>query len=135
MSFGMQTIGLERLERKLSTLASQETAQDIAYAAVSKGIRVIRNAGVSASPGRVKLEWGTQVAKTGAGATAITGLGIGGYKSKVLRPHGHYLEYGTPYIPARYFAHTAFNEARPKALMVMKSVARARIRLIAEKTN
>lgn len=123
----MTTTGADELAELLTSLADPKFAASVARSSCRAGLKVLRKAAIKASPGLVKLEYGQKLISSGTGAAGIVGLGVGGYKSRVKRPHGMYLENGTPYIAARHFASSAFASAMPKARQRMISMARFRI--------
>ena len=120
----MTTTGADELAELLTSLADPKFAASVARSAVSAGMKTLMKAAIKASPGKVKLEYGQRPTSDTSG---IVGMGVGGYKSRVKRPHGMYLENGTPYIAARHFASSAFASAMPKARQRMISMARFRI--------
>ena len=128
----MSIEGGSELSALLATL-EETAAASVSRAAVSAAIKVMRNEAVKASPGRVKLEHGTAILRRGQQVVGITGLGIGGYRAKVKRPHGKYLELGTPYIDARHFLANAYRSAMPKAQAAMFRAAKRRIERIIER--
>lgn len=130
--FGMEVTGAEEVEAMFAELSSPRVAASVSKSAVNAGVKVMRNAGVRASPGRVKLEWGQRITVNGTRAVGEVGLGVGGYRGSVKRPHGIYLDQGTQYISARHFVATAFAGARQRAEAAMKRVARSRINRIVE---
>ena len=122
----MKTTGFDELEKLLATLSS-DAAASVARTAVSAGLKVLRSAGVRASKGRIKLEWGSVLIPRGNKTTGLVGLGVGGYRSNVARPHGKYLEDGTQYIAAQRFASNAMQGAMGKAGNAMARAARKRV--------
>lgn len=122
-------VGAEAVNRKLSQLATANIA--IARAAVAAGMKVARTAGVKASPGRVKLEWGSAIETGESSVTGRIGLGVKGYRKKVKRPHGVYLERGTEYIVARRFIATAIQTAKPKIVAAMQKAAQRKFAALA----
>lgn len=120
----METTGVDELAAMLAKLSDPKFAASVARSAVRAGLETLRKAAIKASPGLVKLEYGQRLTSDTSG---IVGMGVGGYKSRVKRPHGMYLENGTPYISARHFASSAFAAAMPKARQRMISMARFRI--------
>ena len=127
----LRTTGVEQVAKTLELIADEETQAALATARAA--LKVLRNAGVKASPGRVKLEWGTRVTKRGPDVVGMTGLGVGGYRAKVKRPHGRYLNDGTPYIAARHFVERAFEQARTRAMNAAKRVAKRKLQSIVDK--
>lgn len=111
----------------LDKMQELSTSTAIASAAIGAGVKVIRNAGVQLSPGRVKLEWGSMRMKRGDKIIGIVGLGVGGYRAKVKRAHGVYLNNGTPYVIARSFVQQAFQTSRSRALAAMKRASQKRL--------
>lgn len=122
----MAITGDKELAAMLATL-EESAAVSVARASVSAAITVMRNEAVKASPGRVKLEHGSKVFTRGKQVVGVTGLGVGGYRGKVARPHGKYLEQGTPYINARHFLATAYRGAMSQAKAAMIRAAKRRI--------
>ena len=123
----MTTTGADELAELLTSLADPKFAASVARSSCRAGLKVLRKAAIKASPGLVKLEYGQKLISSGTGAAGIVGLGVGGYRTSLKRPHGIYLEEGTPYVSARHFARKAFMEAMPKARQRMISMARFRI--------
>lgn len=111
----------------LDKLQELSTSTALAAAAVGAGVKVIRSAGVMLSPGRVKLEWGSIRTRQGGRIIGYVGLGVGGYRAKVKRAHGIYLNNGTPYVMARNFVQNAFNSSRSRAISAMKRAAKKRL--------
>lgn len=121
--FIVRVDGADKTNAKLAAI----TEAQLARTAVAAAMKVLRSAGVKASPGRVKLEWGSQRNSGGMTASGTIGLGVGGYRSKVKRPHGKYLEFGTKYIAARHFAEQAIINATEKAIGAMKRAVKNRL--------
>lgn len=125
--------GHTSLMSQLADLGSPESAEKIAFRTAAAGVRVVKNACVAASPGRVKLEWGSVLYSRPSGAGALVGLGVGGYRVSVKHPHGIYLDKGTPHIPARHFGAAAVQASRSRALRAMKHAAMRTIQKIVSK--
>lgn len=133
MIAGIEIDGGDELEAMLSKLSDREFAASVARSAVRSGMKVLRKAAIRASPGLVKLEYSQKLLSRTAQATGLVGLGANGYRASLKRPHGIYLELGTPYIAARGFARSAFSQASPKARARMIAVAKFRIEKAIEK--
>jgi len=129
---GITVRGIAELEARLQSLAIDEAAS-LARTAVKAGMRYMRSQGVKSSPGRVKLEWGSSFVTSGVQTVATIGLGVGGYRGNVKRPHGKYLEEGTSYIAARKFASNALLAAAGTVGIVMARAARKRVEFMAQK--
>ena len=129
---GITVRGIAELEARLQSMAIDDAAS-LARTAVQAGMKYMRSQGVKASPGRVKLEWGSSFVTSGLQTVATVGLGVGGYRSNVTRPHGKYLEEGTSYIAARKFASNALLAAASNVGIVMARAARKRVEFMAQK--
>ena len=129
---GITVRGIAELEARLQSLAIDDAAS-LARTAVKAGMRYMRSQGVKASPGRVKLEWGSSFVTSGVQTVATVGLGVGGYRANVKRAHGKYLENGTSYIAARKFASNALLAAAGNVGIVMARAARKRVEFMAQK--
>ena len=129
---GITVRGIAELEARLQSMAIDDAAS-LARTAVQAGMKYMRSQGVKASPGRVKLEWGSSFVTSGLQTVATVGLGVGGYRSNVKRPHGKYLEEGTSYIAARKFASNALLAAAGNVGIVMARAARKRVEFMEQK--
>lgn len=127
--------GDKQLAELLAVLGSQKTVKGMCFTAIAAGLNTLRWAAVKESPGLVKREWGIVLSDRGNGAVGYAGLGTGGYRASVERPHGKYLEFGTPYIPARHFGQTAMLAAVPKAAAAMRRAIVKRVNKLANHSN
>jgi hypothetical protein len=132
MKYELKPTGFAELEATLARLAIDDAAS-LARTAVVAGMKVLRSVGVRASKGRIKLEWSSGLNVSGNNCRGSVGLGLGGYRSKVARPHGMYLEEGTQYIAATRFASQALLNAQEKAAAAMTRAAKQRVQYIEQK--
>ena len=132
MGYEIKPTGVAELEATLARLAIEDAAS-LARTAVVAGMKVLRWAGVRASKGRIKLEWSSGLIVSGNNCRGSVGLGLGGYRSTVARPHGMYLEEGTQYIAATRFASNALLGAQEKAAAAMTMAASKRVEFMTQK--
>lgn len=131
---GVSVEGTEKVMRALAVIGGSDL-RIVEYAGIKTGVSMLRGAMVRASKGRTKLEVNQKLLKGNRNLSSDVGLGARPYSHMVARPHGKYLEFGTPYIPARHKLEKAYNRVTPRLMASMAKACRRRLYTLAEKAR
>ena len=131
---GVKLEGTEKINKALAIIGGNDLGM-VEYAGIATGVKMLRGAMVRAAKGRIKLEVSQKFSKKTQNMSTNVGLGARGYSAKVARPHGKYLEFGTPYIEANHKIENAYKRVQPRLLTSMARAARRRLYTLAEKAR